>query len=100
MKNRRLIVLAFMLVMQSSVVFASDVDRQTWFNGLTDNIATIGKSQKEKDMILRQRREARRNERLLKDNLAQQRVAQKRIHSQQKNILKKVGNSNHTRIGL
>ncbi len=46
------------------------VNRQTPFNNLTDSLATVGKSKKEKSVIRRQRREKRRLERL--QNLSSQ----------------------------
>ena len=42
------------------------VNRQTWFNNVTDSLATIGKSDQEKAAIKKQRHMARTNARLEK----------------------------------
>lgn len=45
----------------------NDVDRQTVFNDLTDYIATVGKEDKKKRNIVRERKIARKNARLQKN---------------------------------
>lgn len=65
-------------------------DRQTFFNDVTDNFATMGKSDREARKIRLERRQLRRDIRLQKARDGKQKRMNKKLHKQQSDILKKI----------
>ncbi len=68
----------------------SDADRQTFFNNITDSLATFGKSGKEKERVIKQRKADRRAERLRKQRRSRDAKVQKQIRQQERVIMKKI----------
>ena len=71
--NKKIIVFLVLLVLflspsisHAKYVNKRDVKRVTFFNRITDSLATIGMTQKEKDRVIRKRVSVRRKARLLK----------------------------------
>lgn len=62
------------------------VRRQTFFNNVTDTVATFGRSKAEKNRIIRQRKEARRIDRLKKIHTRRKAQHQKKQKERQKEI--------------
>jgi hypothetical protein len=78
----------------------SPSNRVTWFNRLTDSMATMGKSETEKKRLIQRRKEDRSYIRQRKAGYVKEAHTQKNIAKQQKNIMKKVSSSGKTTIGL
>ena len=68
----------------------SSADRQTFFNDVTDSIATLGMSPQEAKKIKRERRDIRRSIRLEKARAHKNAKIQKNIKKQQKEMLDKI----------
>ena len=105
--KKKILLIVLILIFSSANVFAAiprspvyrdpDNNRQTWFNKMSDSMATIGKSEKEKKDIKRERRLLRRQKRI--DNAEARRNAKshRQIKNQQKIIMKKVNDLNEAR---
>lgn len=91
--------LCALLVLTATCAHAADVDRQTWFNSMTDFFATAGKSDKDKAEIRRLRKKMRRDYRQQNERIKKQSRSQKEIKAQQQKIKDKY-NTGKTRIGL
>jgi len=68
----------------------NEADRQTFLNNVTDTLAIIGKSGKEKEQVLRERKALRREERLRNQRRKQDIQTKKQMKKQQKVIMEKV----------
>lgn len=75
----------------------SDADRQSVLNNITDFFATVGKPKDEKARVVKERKAIRREERLRYQRHRQDKVTQKQMKKQQKEIMKKVNAVNQSR---
>lgn len=75
-------------------------NRVTWFNRLTDSMATMGKSETEKKRLIQRRKDDRRYMRQRKNGYVKEATTQKQIAKEQKNIIKKVSGNGKTTIGM
>lgn len=94
LKNRKFIILAILIVcnVMSAPAFAdsSSVDRQTTFNDLADYLAALGKSGKDRQEILQDRRDIRRETRLKSEERRKQSATRKRMKAQEQAIMQKL----------
>ncbi len=94
MNNKRFIILVILIacIVMSAPAFAdpSSADRQTTFNNLTDYLAAIGKSGKDRQEILQDRRDIRRETRLKSEERRKQSATRKRMKAQEQAIMQKL----------
>lgn len=98
MKKRSvfLFVLAMLVLCQPAfAVVSATANRQTAFNNVTDYLATLGQSEQDKKVIVKDRRETRREARI--KSAARQKKAQtrKKMKAQQELIMRKVRAQNN-----
>ena len=84
------IFLGMMLCCSPVFAGAPSAERQTIFNNVTDYLATVGKSQQDKQEILQDRRDIRRETRLKNEARRKQAQTRKRMKAQEQAILNKV----------
>lgn len=90
---------ATLLLSSSSFSWALEANQQTWFNSITDSLATVGKTQQDKKDILRLRQDSRRQYRQQKDTLRKRSKTRKTIKKQQAEVMRKYNSDGHTHIG-
>jgi len=86
-----------LLIAIPKISWGADADRQTLFNNLTDNIATVGKEDWQKRRIVYERKEARRQERLTKERIRRENATKRQMKQQQKIIMKKINAINQAK---
>ena len=103
MKLNRLFIFTIFLIFLSmeSVCLAavSNSNRVTFFNKITDSLATMGKSKSDKERIKKIRQENRRNIRSFNQENKNRVKTQSKIQKEQKKILNKIPKG-RTTIGL
>ena len=67
-----------------------DTGRQTWINNLTDSIATIGMDNREKERVKLQRKNIRKQKRILNEERRRNAQIHKQIKKQNGAIMKKI----------
>lgn len=75
---------------ENFMIAKSNPDKITFWNKITDSIAVVGKSDNEKNEILRHRKELRRKVRLIEDRQQKDVATKKRMIKQQNEIMKKI----------
>ncbi len=91
--NKRLLLLSLaVLILSSTPAFADykTANRQTALNNTADFFATVGKTEKDKKDILRERREQRRDVRLKEEARRKRTETRKRMKRQQDAMMQKI----------
>lgn len=96
--QKKLFVGVMLIVLSATPAWALEATQQTWFNNLTDSMATIGQDRQSKNEIIGLRKNSRREYRQQKDQIRKRKATRKKISQQQK-AFKRRNNSGHTRIG-
>lgn len=82
---------------QAQTPVYTSADRQTLFNDITDNVATLGMDPKEKQKVKNERRASRRFIRLEKARDQRNSKTQKQLKRQQKAIMNKIQEENEAK---
>jgi len=75
---KRAFIIGAVILSFASVSWAESSSRQTWFNNLTDKMATFGKDARDKKDIIRSRKEARRQYRSQKKEMHRRKVVRQK----------------------
>jgi hypothetical protein len=90
--KKPLLLLLGMLIMLATPAYANlqSANRQTVLNDTTDFIATLGKTGRDKNEILKERRDLRRSARLKAEERRKRAATIKRMKNQQNAIMQKI----------
>ena len=80
------------------LISKNDVNRQTFFNKITDYFATAGKSEQEKNLIISERKQWRKKSRLREKRIKKEAQIRKRMKKQNKNIMDKMKAQNNAKF--